>query len=744
MKRAVELLAPGGDVDAIKAAILAGADAIYCGLDKFNARNRATNLSFDKLYGILKLAHKNNCQIFITLNVLLTDSELPALFKLLNKLVNTSIDGIIIQDLGLFYILNKYFPSLPIHASTQLTTHNQGQIDFLHQLKATRVNLSRELNITEIESLTAHSHKNNMLTEVFIHGSNCISFSGQCYMSSVQSGNSGNRGRCSQPCRDKYSSDNSQIEYPINLKDNSAFTDVDELMHAGVDSLKIEGRIKKYDYVYSVVKVWKQQLDQYRNGDTLSKDKSELYKSFNRDLSNGFLKNKISKDLFIDNPRDHTIKRLSLLHKKEKPAIIDQYQRDLLDEKEAKSKEVKEQIDTHSIDKSPFDIKLSGVCGEQLKIEIISGDKSFTLQSEITLSDQGQAELSKELITDKFRSLNDSAYQLGDIDLSNLTDVVYLPFKELNRIKKEILYYLNDSRKNIAAVQTPKLARSYRSQKAHLLSVLISTPEEIELCGDIETIYYQLPNAIHHQKTKLIQLFTKHTKLIPWFPTILIGEDFDAAIDFIKSIKPEEIISNNLGIGYEAYKQGVNWIAGPHLNIVNSFSLLCLKEEFNCSGAFISNEISQAQIQGIKKPNDFDLHYSIYHPIVLMTSRLCLNHQINKCQKKVMDENCLPHCATSSEISNSKNESSYITKSKGNYHEMYHETHYLNTQVIHDYSNLFSEFMIDLRDVKTKTHIDAHNQELIRVFKNYIEGTSKDELENVIQATTCKQYLKGI
>jgi len=178
INRKIELLAPGGDIDSIKAAILAGADAVYCGLAKFNARNRAVNIGFDDLQGILRLAHQNNCQVFLTLNIIIVDREIPFIISILNKLINTSIDGIIVQDLGLFYLLSKYFKSLKIHASTQLTTHNEGQIKFLSKLKATRVNLSRELNIQEIRALTSVAHQKNILTEVFVHGSYCISFSG--------------------------------------------------------------------------------------------------------------------------------------------------------------------------------------------------------------------------------------------------------------------------------------------------------------------------------------------------------------------------------------------------------------------------------------------------------------------------------------------------------------------------------------------------------------------------------------
>jgi len=272
MNNRIELLAPGGDIDSIKAAILAGADAVYCGLDKFNARNRAANISFDDLNGILRLAHQHNCQVFLTLNIIIVDSEIPAVVSLLNKLVNTGIDGIILQDLGLFYLISRYFNSLKIHASTQLTTHNEGQIQFLNKLNATRVNLSRELNIHEIKTLTEVAHTNNMLTEVFVHGSNCISFSGLCYMSSVHGGNSGNRGRCSQPCRDEYKTTLAGKNFPLNLKDNSAYSDLKELSEAGVDSIKIEGRIKKFHYVFTVVDAWRKQLQQFYDLGEVSND----------------------------------------------------------------------------------------------------------------------------------------------------------------------------------------------------------------------------------------------------------------------------------------------------------------------------------------------------------------------------------------------------------------------------------------------------------------------------------------
>ncbi|MBW2655981.1 MAG: U32 family peptidase, partial [Deltaproteobacteria bacterium] len=263
----IELLAPGGDIDSIKAAIAAGTDAIYCGLNQFNARNRATNINIEDLNGVIHLAHKNNCKIFLTLNIIMVGSEIPYLIQLLNKLANTGIDAVIVQDMGLFYILSKYYKGIEIHASTQLNTHNKGQIKFISELTGSRVNLSRELSIHEINELTLVGQKKNILTEVFVHGSYCISFSGLCYLSSVQSGNSGNRGRCSQPCRDRYLQTPEGKDFPLNLKDNSSYLDLKLLSDAGVASIKIEGRIKKYEYVYTVVNAWKKQLDSFYSQD---------------------------------------------------------------------------------------------------------------------------------------------------------------------------------------------------------------------------------------------------------------------------------------------------------------------------------------------------------------------------------------------------------------------------------------------------------------------------------------------
>lgn len=747
MNQRIELLAPGGDIDSIKAAIAAGADAVYCGLDRFNARNRATNISFDDLNGILRLAHQHNCQVFLTLNIIIVDSEIPALFNLLNKLVNTSIDGVIIQDLGLFYIISNYFKRLKIHASTQLTTHNEGQVKFLSKLHATRINLSRELNLNEIKALTAVAHKQNMQTEVFVHGSNCISFSGICYMSSMHGGNSGNRGRCSQPCRDKYKTTLAGKDFPLNLKDNSAFSDLKELSDAGVDSIKIEGRIKKFHYVYTVVDAWRRQLLNFYNQNKVSNDTSELRKVFNRDFSNAFLSGNISSDMFIDNPRDNSAIHLSELDGCSSDEKLEKAKGDVYDERTEIITSVEEKIKELNIAKAPLILSISGKSGNRLKVSVITPDSTFEVFSDINLSDVGKEAINNGMLLKRLKALNDTEYFIRKLDLENLQSNVYLPFKQLTSLKRKLLFFLNGSREFVDPIDVPAVQKHSGVKDKPTLAILISSKNDLHLCDDTSaTIYFQLPGSFKNEFVEFLEIFEQNKKLIPWFPAVLIGEDNTVAVELLRKLKPAIIVTDNTGIAFEAYKSGIRWIAGPSLNIVNSYSLICLKENLNCSGAFISNEISKSQIKGIRCPEDFNLFYSIYHPIILMTSRQCLFHQVTGCAKDRIDSSCIPHCEKSASITNLKDETFIVEKSKRNYHRIYNNINYLNTDAITDFPDLFSGFLIDLRDIKTDTIINEDKPGVIRIFNDLLNGHPDPEtdLRSNIYPTTNSQYKKGI
>ncbi|WP_220746635.1 peptidase U32 family protein, partial [Shewanella colwelliana] len=705
MKPKIELLAPGGDIDAIKAAIIAGADAVYCGLDTFNARNRAANISFDQLVGIIRLAHQYDCRIFLTLNIVILEQEFKTIFKLLNKLVNTTLDGVIVQDLGLLYVLRNYFPTLDIHASTQLTTHNAGQIPFLKALGASRVNLSRELNLREITALAKVGQEHDTLLEVFVHGSLCVAFSGLCYSTSASAGNSGNRGRCSQACREEYETTESGHNFPLNIKDNSAFFDLPALIDAGVYSFKVEGRIKGASYVHTVIDSFRKQIDGYVETGELTQDGERLYKVFNRDFTNAFLRGDLNQSMFIDNPRDNSKNHLVDKLKAEKGESIsvvqihDAKQQLQLDKQEINAS-VDEKIAHLSIDKIKLRLCFASEQGEPLRLTVtteqsdrlVAGDEASTrtvtkcFSSTSLMRPSEELSVDKEAIEKRFKNINNANYELMELDTEQLTNGLSIPYREITTLKNALLAYLNHDVAVIAEVPLPKLERSPKpAGQAIELSLLICDEEDVALADVTDgDIYFKLPDAYKRGCTKYVDFLLQNPRLIPWFPPVLIGKDFDVALNILQQVKPKLIVTNNTGIAYHAQQLGIKWLAGPFLNTTNSFALLALKQGFECSGAFISNEINRKQIKQIARPDNFKMLYSIYHPILLMASRQCFFQQSVGCEKPRIDNGCMLSCDKSTSIKNLKGDSFAIDKQKAGYPSIYNQDQFLNTDIIDD------------------------------------------------------------
>lgn len=296
----IELLAPAGDEECFKAAIAAGADAIYFGLEQFSARTRAKNLTVEQAKYLIPVAHKNNCRAYLTLNTLITDEEMATALSLVEKTVDCGIDAVIVQDLGVLKVIRTYFPNLEIHASTQMTTHNLSQCKFLSELGVKQVNLSRELSLPEIQKITALLHSKNIVPEIFVQGAFCISYSGQCYLSGHLYNQAGNRGDCVQPCRRTW------CDKPLfHLKDNSAFPLADKLIRENVPvSLKIEGRIKNAEYVWAVTSAWREQIDLILAEKAILKSSPKLTGAINRDYTCGYLEGNINSQMFSSGTKD--------------------------------------------------------------------------------------------------------------------------------------------------------------------------------------------------------------------------------------------------------------------------------------------------------------------------------------------------------------------------------------------------------------------------------------------------------
>jgi len=255
MEKHAEILAPAGGEAQLRAAVLCGADAVYLGLRGFNARAGAENFDESTLPQTVGWCHARGVRVYVTLNTLVTDRELPQWLHSLDAVAAAGVDGVLVQDLGLAKIIRQRYPTLPLHASTQMTIHNLAGARLLEEMGFAQVVLARELSKEEIAAICAGT---SMRCEVFVHGALCMSVSGQCYLSSVLGERSGNRGRCAQPCRLDFKSHGRG--YALSLKDLTLTDRLRELEALGVASFKIEGRLKRPEYVAAAVTACRQSL----------------------------------------------------------------------------------------------------------------------------------------------------------------------------------------------------------------------------------------------------------------------------------------------------------------------------------------------------------------------------------------------------------------------------------------------------------------------------------------------------
>ena len=291
MNKKVEILSPAGSYESLKAAIAAGADAVYIGGTRFGARAYANNLTEEELLEAIDYVHLHGRKIYLTINTLLKEHELcNELYDYLLPYYKQGIDAVIVQDIGVLTYIKEQFPDLPIHASTQMTITNVLGAQFLKSLGAERIVTAREMQLSEIEEIAKNT---DVEIESFVHGALCYCYSGQCLYSSLIGGRSGNRGQCAQPCRLPYRTDNQKdTQYVLSLKDICTLEYIPELMEAGIDSFKIEGRMKKPEYVALVTAMYRKYVDLYLKYGKKAfrveeKDREMLMDLYNRGGSHG-------------------------------------------------------------------------------------------------------------------------------------------------------------------------------------------------------------------------------------------------------------------------------------------------------------------------------------------------------------------------------------------------------------------------------------------------------------------------
>ena len=289
----LELLAPAGSMEALRAAVQNGADAVYLGCGTFNARQSAKNFTPQMLTEAVKYCHIRGVSVHLTLNTLVSDKEMSDLIDLIHHAASSNVDAFIVQDLGVLRLCRQIAPHIPVHGSTQMSIHSLPGVLLCAAWGMSRVVLSRELSREEIAYICANSP---IEIEVFAHGALCMGYSGQCYLSAAIGGRSGNRGRCAQPCRQSYGHNRWENKYPLSLKDNCLIHSLQELESMGVASIKLEGRMKRAEYVATVTGIYRKAL---KDGEATKPMVGQLLKAFNRQgFTDGYYQGKTGQHMF--------------------------------------------------------------------------------------------------------------------------------------------------------------------------------------------------------------------------------------------------------------------------------------------------------------------------------------------------------------------------------------------------------------------------------------------------------------
>ena len=484
----IELLAPAKDKNSAILAINYGADAVYMGANAFGARSKASN-SLEDIKEAIDYAHKFNAKIYITINTILNDEELKTAVELIYKLYKIGADAIIIQDMGL---LECELPPIQIFASTQCHNDSLEKVQFLEKAGISRAILARELSIEEIENIAQNT---DMEIETFIHGSLCVCYSGQCYLSYAIGRRSSNKGECAQPCRKKYSLVDSlgefmaEDKYLLSLKDLNASMHLKDLVEAGVTSFKIEGRLKDENYIKNVVSYYRQKLDEIispeqkaSDGTTVLDFEYNLEKSFNRGFTDYFLKER-SKGVFSFNtPKALGEKVGKVKYVSKNYFVLEEKTLNQSDgicffsNNELKGSNINE-VDNEKIYPQnlsgieagtiiyrnldfEFEKKLKNSTAKrkiEAKICIKNENKNIIFEIEDQNSNKTQIELENsfeiaqneqkmlENIQNQFKKTAESEFLISEINI-NLTQIPFMPVSKLNEIRRELIEKLSTKR----------------------------------------------------------------------------------------------------------------------------------------------------------------------------------------------------------------------------------------------------------------------------------------------------------
>ena len=615
----MNIVAPAGNYEKLEAAIKAGANEVYFGLKGFGARRNNQNLNIQEILDGIDYAHLRGVKTLLTLNTIMKDVEIDSAYYNISRIYEHGIDAVIVQDLGFVKFLKENFPELTIHGSTQMTVANHVEANKLKELGLSRVVLARELSFEEIKSIR---EKTDIELEIFVSGSLCIAYSGNCYISSFIGGRSGNRGLCAYSCRKKFQDEEGNKAYFLSPNDQLLQTEeINKLKEIGIDAIKVEGRKKSNEYVYETVSYY----------DNILKGKprpTESYKLFNRGYSKGYfyLDNKLMNFKYssnfgyflgarIENSNNFKIDDELILGDgvqfvdEDFEKISGEYvsRITIRGEKVQKaerndivsigklpegtkyiyknySKEINDRI-IHNLKVSKrfssVDAELYAEKGKEMVLKFflnnLKGERISAIKKGNVITEDARKEITKEQIAEKLGELGETAFELGNVKI-DYDGTSFIPFSELKNLKRECIKQLEmELLESYKRTGSPKKTYSFSNEKIEkepLFSALVSNKEQEKACREagITKIYYKQYDVAKEKN-----------------------------LDKTDKIKLDTNLASNL---YQAVMGEKNGLKGQsldwNLNVYNNYTLDLFSEFDNLETVFLSPELNYKQLKNIK------------------------------------------------------------------------------------------------------------------------------------------------
>ena len=568
-KKLPELLAPCGDYNSLVGAISAGADAVYLGLDLFNARMRAENFTTENIGEAVALAHAHGVKVYVTLNIQVYERELNQVLEYIDKIYLSGADALIVADLGVASLIKEHYPDFEIHGSTQCTVHSLEGVKLLNErLGMSRVVLARELPREEIEYISKNSKAE---TEIFVHGAHCMSVSGQCLMSYTMGGRSGNRGECAQPCRLQYKM-NKEKSYPLSLKDMSLCQHINEIINSGTASLKIEGRMKDDSYVYGVISTYRRLLKEKR--EATSKERKYLSDLFSRQgFTDGYFVSKIDKSMLGIRPSD------------------------------SKSPE-KQEI---TLKKAELTAYAELIIGKRAMLTLRSKNKEVTVYGDI-VNEAINAPMSDIDIKKRLSKFGSTPYEITDITIKK-SESIMMPVSSLNALRRQAYEELTRvGRQSKNKTYTPR-TKKYHLKK--LRTALFSRVEQIPENSDyFDRAYVYIDRYVSGCKANGVCL-----------PPVIFDSQWQEIEELLKNARKDGIkyaLVSNIGQIENVKALGFEIMLDFRFNVFNSKTADFLLEQ-GAENLILSPELTLPQLRDLS-----GLSVVAYGKIPVMTTHKCI------------------------------------------------------------------------------------------------------------------------